>query len=420
MNDPRSIAVAALDRVLGDGGYSNIVLDKCLTDAGVTGLDAAFAASLFYGTLERVLTLDHVIEKASGRQIKKIDKCCINILRTGVYQIYYMDKVHDGAAVNESVKLIKRTAKPFLSGFVNAVLRKITRDREAYLPDRSDTASYYSCSPSIVNELIEDYGEDETIRILECSFGGTETVVRVNNTKVSDGEFIKLAAEYGAECEVVMPHYVRLGGNTDLIKTPLYGNGLFHVQTLVSGICAETVGARRGDRILDACAAPGGKTFAMAENAFDDCHITALELHPHRAELIKKGADRLGLGSVNAVVADAALYEGNGILFDRVLCDVPCSGTGMMAEKPDIKYKDAAAFEGLRPVQLGIINNCSRLVRPGGRLVYSTCTLRKKENEYITAEFLKNNSEFRLVSQKTYLPKKRLSGFFIAVIERCS
>ena len=418
MADARQVTLKALDTVLLEDGFSNLALDKLIKAHDLSERDVSFSTSLFYGVIERKLTLDYVIEKASGKKIKKLDSFIVNILRMGIYQIFYMNSVHDGAAVNESVKLAKKTKKPFLSGFVNAVLRKVVREREAFLPSKENLSSYYSCDEGIIEGLIGDYGRENAEKILEHSLLSVPTTVRVNTLKTTAEELIEIFNGEGIECE-------KLNGTTLVIKkqgniTALqsYKNGLFHPQTTVSGLTAEAVGVKKGDMVLDACAAPGGKSFTMAEIMKNEGSITSLDLHPHRVELIEKGAKRLGINIIKAKTADATnFHEGE---YDKILCDVPCSGLGMLAEKPDIKY-NKGVFENteLTEIQENILKNCASLLKKGGRLVYSTCTLRRAENEDIVEKFIKENTEFSLVSQKTYMPHiDNTSGFFIAEIER--
>ena len=407
-----------MSAVVTDNGFSNLVIDKYINEAGLSPLDASFASALFYGTLERLKTVDYIIEQASGRKIGKIDKECINILRTAVYSMYYMDKVHDGAAVNEAVKLVKKTKKSFLSGFVNAVLRKISRDRESFKPSEENLEIFYSCDKSIVDSFVKDYGFDIAKEILENSLKNSETTLHINSLKITDDEFLSKLDNQGLEYEYLGHNKVKLKKSGDIENNPLYKDGLFHVQSLVSGLSAEAVGVKKGDTVLDTCAAPGGKSFTMAELMQNEGTIISCDIHAHRVELIKKGAERLGIKNIRPTLSDAT----NPILdikeFDKILCDVPCSGLGMLSEKPDIKYKKISNFAELPDLQYKILETSAKMLNKGGRLVYSTCTLRKAENECVTEKFINNNKEFEILSQKTYFPNEYGSGFFVSVIER--
>ena len=418
MADARKVAIKALSAVVTDNGFSNLVIDKYINEAELSPLDASFASALFYGTLERLKTVDYIIEQASGRNIQKIDKECINILRTAVYSMYYMDKVHDGAAVNEAVKLVKKTKKSFLSGFVNAVLRKISRDRESFLPKQDDLENFYSCDKSIVDSFVKDYGFDIAKEILENSLKNSETTLRINSLKITDDEFLSKLDNQEIAYEYLGDGKVKIRKSGDIENNPLYKEGLFHVQSVVSGISAEAVGVKSGDTVLDACAAPGGKSFTMAEIMQNKGTLISCDIHPHRVELIRKGAERLGVTNIRPTLSDATNPTLPITEFDKILCDVPCSGLGMLCEKPDIKYKKIKNFEELPQLQYKILETSAKMLKQGGRLVYSTCTLRKAENECVTEKFISNNQDFEIVSQKTYFPNEYGSGFFVSVIER--
>lgn len=418
MADARKVAIKALSAVVTDNGFSNLVIDKYINEADLSPLDASFASALFYGTLERLKTVDYIIEKASGRAIGKIDKECINILRTAVYSMYYMDKVHDGAAVNEAVKLVKKTKKSFLSGFVNAVLRKISRDRESFKPSEENLEIFYSCDKSIVDSFIGDYGFDKAKEILENSLKNSETTLRINSLKITDDEFLAKLDSQGFEYEYLGNSKVKLKKSGDIENNSLYKEGLFHVQSLVSGLSAEAVGVKKGDTVLDTCAAPGGKSFTMAELMQNEGTLISCDVHAHRVELIKKGAERLGIKNIRPTLSDATNPTLDIKEFDKILCDVPCSGLGMLSEKPDIKYKKISNFAELPDLQYKILETGAKMLKSGGRLVYSTCTLHKAENECVTEKFINNSKEFELVSQKTYFPNEYGSGFFVSVIER--
>lgn len=416
--DARTVAVRALDTLFREDGYANLVLGQALTAASLDGRDAAFASALFYGALERHRTLEYVIAAASGRPWERIDPACRGILLVASCQLLYMDKVPASAAVNEAVKQIKHTKKSYLGGFVNAVLRKIERDKSGFLPPADRPDLVYSCEPTLIASLLSDYGEEAAFAVLEHSLIPAPTVLRVNPLKTTDEAFLSALEADGREPTLAALHTVILGKPGSLENTSWYRDGLFHVQSRASALAAEALEATPGDRVLDCCAAPGGKTFTVAELMGDRGEIVAGDCHAHRVALIEAGAARLGLSSVHPRLLDAAAPHDTG-LFDRVLCDVPCSGLGMMAEKPDIKDKTTASFADLPPLQTAILTESASHLKPGGRLVYSTCTLRRAENEAVTAAFLAEHPAFRLLSEKTYFPHiDGTSGFYIAVMER--
>ncbi len=417
MANARKTALKALNDLFLNKGFSNLVIDKYIESDNLDSLDSAFASALFLGVTERLKTLDYIIEGASGRRTNKIDKEIINILRLGTYQLYFMDKVPDSAAVNESVKLAKASKKAFLSSFVNAVLRSMTRKGEELLPKKSDLANYYSCSDSIIESLIADYGE-RAEEILEYTLKKSETALRINPLKTDDGSFCERLESAGVEFEKLAKNSLKLKKSGDITALTGFGKGLFHIQSRLSQVTCETLEPKKGDRILDACAAPGGKSFTIAELCLDNCEIISCDIHPHRVKLIEKGAERLGIKSVKATLNDASKPNESLGLFDKILCDVPCSGLGMMCEKPDIKYNEIGNFSSLPDLQYKILSTSAKMLKRGGRLIYSTCTLRKAENENIVEKFIKNNTEYELVSEKTYFPSELGSGFFVSVIER--
>ena len=415
----RQTAAEALFALFSGDGYSNLVLENALKKAELSAQDASFASALFYGVVERKITIDHIIESASGRRIDKIDGCCIELLRIGVCQLLYMDKVPPSAAVNESVKLVKKTKKPFLSGFVNAVLRKIEREKGSFLPTPDRLDLYYSCNAETVNGLIADYGRENAEEFLKSTLVPAKTYLRVNTLKTDDITFAAELEKLGIGSCKTAEHCFSVKGTGDITATDLYKNGMFHVQSRASQLCAEALGAKKGERILDACAAPGGKTFTAAQMMQDSGEIISCDLHPHRVKLIENGAARLGLVCIKPTLCDASAIPDDFGKFDRILCDVPCSGIGMLSEKPDIKYKAPGDRSELEALQRRILFSAAGHLKKGGRLVYSTCTLRKRENEDAVSDFLSSHPDFALISQKTYFPHiDSTSGFFVAVTEK--
>lgn len=418
MADARTVAARALETLFRTGGYANLVLDEALKNNALDPRDTAFASALFYGALERHRTLEYILETASGRPWEKIDGAVQPILLIAVYQLRLMDKVPASAAVNEAVRQVKKTKKPYLSGFCNAVLRKIDREPHAFDPPADRLDLIYSCDPTLIDSLIADYGKEDAVAFLEHSLTPAPTVIRVNPLQTTDEDLLKCFADEGKEPQLLAPHAILLKKPGNLETTAWYQNGHFHVQSRASMMAAEALEARPGDRVLDACAAPGGKTFTLAEQMENRGEIVAFDCHPHRVTLIEKGAERLGLTCVHPALCDASRPHDAG-QFDRILCDVPCSGLGMMAEKPDIKDKTPDSFADLTAVQAAILRQSAAHLKAGGRLVYSTCTLRKAENENIVSAFLNETPAFHLLYDKTCFPHKDgTSGFYYAVIER--
>lgn len=400
-----------------DGAYSNIALDKSLSRKAD---DRAFVTALFYGVTERRMTLDHIIRGYSTTEFDDIDVQTLQLLRMGLYQLLYMD-VPESAAVNETVKLCAHSSK----GFVNAVLRAFIRDGKPIKLDGLDELSAlsvkYSCARWIVKLWVNCYGPERTERMLAASFGRPPVYARVNTLECDADDLI-----YELACDNVKSeryndseNCVVIGSAGSIEELTAYKNGLFHVQDLSSQRCCEALCPCESDTVIDLCAAPGGKSFTIAEMMRGKGKVYSYDLHEHRVLLIKQGADRLGLDIIDARTGDASVFDETLPQADRVLCDVPCSGLGVIRRKPEIKYKKKADIEGLPEIQKKILQNAARYVKQGGRLVYSTCTLNRAENEDVAESFAAGNSDFTLKETKTYFPgEDDGDGFFYAVFER--
>ncbi len=423
MSNPRKVAAQALLRVEKDGAFSNIVLNDMIKSAELNKTDAAFATTLFYGVLERKITLDFYIRALSSQPLSKVSPLTLQVLRLGIYQILFMDKVPDSAAVNEAVKIIKKSKESRSFGYVNALLRRFLRERPS-LPETADARELsikYSCGESLVSELLNNYGFEETERFLADSLDKTDLYIRVNTLKNSSDELIELLNEQGITAEKTeVDSALKISGVGSIERNPLFLEGRFHVQDISSQICAALVDAKPGCSFIDLCAAPGGKTFTVTEYMQNSGEVVACELYEQRAGLIRDGAKRLGLSSIKTATADATVLNPDFCeRFDRVLCDVPCSGSGVISRKPDIKYKDFSDVAELVIIQGVILENGFKYLKKGGKLVYSTCSIIKDENEKVVEAFLEKNSSAKLVLQRTYLPQTDgTDGFFTALIEK--
>ena len=387
------------------GAYSNLALDGALRNGDLSAAEKRFASRLFYGVTERKLTLDYILGIYGKKPVKKLDLEVLTALRMGLYQMLYCDGIPDSAAVNESVNLVRAAGKSSAAGYVNAVLRNIIRNGAAYeLPKDmiKRLSAEYSCNEDIVRLLCGAYPREAVISLLASSFETSDLTVRVNTLKISADELAEKFTEAGAE-NVRFPDIGILGGKcliaegisgTAVNELRMYKDGLFHVQDISSQLCCEALAPKPGDTVIDLCAAPGGKTFTISELMDGRGVIYAGELHKKRADIIANGAARLGLENITAYEGNAAVFDEKLPQADKVLCDVPCSGLGVMRGKPEIKYKDVSDLSQLCGIQRRILGNASRYVKPGGVLVYSTCTLNPAENRCITEEFLNEHSDF--------------------------
>ena len=383
------------------GGYSNIALGGMFSKTdSLSDRDKAFAARLFYGVTERRLTLEHIIGAYVSKPLSKLDRQVRITLMMGAYQIMYMDNVPDSAAVNESVSLVKKLGKASASGMVNAVLRSIIRDGKKLPPVKGDKydkmAVEYSCPAELIRRICEGYGEENAVSLLEASLLPSVTVLRTNVLKTTSEELISSLESRGisAKASEFEEHAVICSDLRDVERDPDFIAGKYHVQDYSSQLCCKAVAPERGETVIDICAAPGGKTFTMAEMMGDEGKIFACELHEKRTGLIIKGAQRLGIGCIEAVTNDARVYNERLPMADRVLCDVPCSGYGVIRGKPEIRYKPLSEASRLPEIQLDILRTACRYVKDGGVLVYSTCTVNNEENERVIEKFLGENSDF--------------------------
>lgn len=398
MADARKTALHALLRVSVGDGFSNIVLDEALQKADLSAADVAFASAVFYGVIERRLTLDAWID----RYAKKAPSAPLvrEVLRLGAYQIAFMDRVPDSAAVNESVGLVKDTQEFRAAGFVNAVLRQIVRDQRILLDFRGDSEQAlsvrYSAPVWLIRNLIADYGRENAVGFLADSLSVPPIYIRVNTLKISAEELkSRLTAQGISAADTPLATALRLDRPGSFEKNPLFLDGLFFAEDLASQLCVEVLAPKAGETVLDLCAAPGGKSFAAALKMQGRGRVVSCDLYESRCRLIEDGRRRLGLDMIEPMVNDAAKTVPEGS-FDRVLCDVPCSGFGIIRRKPDIKYKNPDDLKELPPLALSILENGASAVRAGGRLVYSTCTLRKSENQKVVGRFLSAHPEFTL------------------------
>ena len=380
---------------------------------------------LVYGVIERKITLDYILSQFLTQPLKKLNPQVLTVLRMGVYQIKFLDKVPDSAAVNESVKLVKKIKCAFASGLVNSVLRKISTNEIKY-PETDniifDLSIKYSCPKELVKHYVDDYGIEDTEEFLKDSIGNAPIVLRVNTLKTTADALIKLLSSENTtatKCDDIENALVLTDGGA-VFKTKAYRDGLFHVQDKASQICVFKLDPKPNEVVFDMCASPGGKSFTIAEKMKNIGELYSFDLYDHRVKLISDGAQRLGINIINANVGDASQFNDALPKADKILCDVPCSGLGVIRRKPEIRYKDLDFVDNLCELQYNILSCSAKYLKQNGVLVYSTCSLNKKENEDICDKFLAENNDFQKVEDYiTLWPHKNATdGFFIAKFKK--
>ena len=432
MQTPREICMKLLVSTEKNNSFSNIALDKTLTKyTALRDIDKRFISALYYGVIERRITLDEIIRKYSSRPIDKLSDAVRQILRMGLYQLLYMDSVPDNAAVNESVILAKDNKNPAVSGFVNALLRNFIRDGKKLPTNKSkiyNLSVEYSCPEWLIEMWIRDYGEDVCLSMLKSSIGRAPVTVRLNTCKFSFDEIVLELKEEGVSYIIseTVPDCLELFGCGPIEKLSAYTKGMLHVQDVSCQICVGELDAKPNDTVLDMCSAPGGKAFTVAEIMNDIGSVLAFDLHEKRVNLIKGGAKRLGLECIKASLNNAKSYNPELPMADAVLCDVPCSGLGVIRRKPEIKYSDRVQLSGLPSVQYDILETSSKYVKAGGILVYSTCTVLREENDDVVEKFLSEHPDFEPVKLNRFTDYKQTitpdmfgsDGFFISKLRR--
>lgn len=401
MANTRTLAVKALLRV-GEGGFSNIVLDALLSGAQLEHRDKAFVSALFYGVLERRITLDKIIKKYSKTPLEELEPAVLECLRIGFYQLIYMNSVPDMAAANETVEAVKQLGYGKASGYVNGIMRAFIRNGKQFDFSRMDKigrlSAEYSAPIWLCKKWCNEYGDEKTETALRESLGSVPIFARVNTLKTNAEELLSTLAEENIKAVLVeeVPDAVRIYSAAPQ-STKAYKKGLFHVQDISSQLCAKALGAQKGELVLDVCSAPGGKTFTIAQLMENEGEIVACDLHVKRVGLIKNGAERLGLSIVSARTNDATVFNELMGTFDRILCDVPCSGLGVIRRKPEIRFKDPAEIAALPKIQYKIASTSAKYLAEGGTMIYSTCTLSKEENEQVVK---------RLIEEDGLVPEK--------------
>lgn len=435
----RQAAFVSLQKYENGGKYLNIEADTAIRRNALEGADRALYTNIVYGTVERRITLEYLLAQLCDRPLAKIDRNVAIILRMSLYQLRYLDRVPAYAVLQEAGELTRRFAAQSAVGFVNAVLREYERcGAEIAMPSpQADFERYLSVTYSypawFCALLVRCYGKRRAEAILKAFEKNPPLTLFPNLLKTDRAGLLRALRAEGIACDETRysPYGVRLSRHVPIDAITPLAQGLCFVQDEASQLAALALGAAPAQTILDSCACPGGKSFALALLCGDKAKIISCDLHENKLSLVRRGAEKLGIASVEAQARDSgAFYPPFENAFDRVLCDVPCSGLGVLSKKPDIREKKEEEIERLPAVQRRILENCARYVRPGGELVYSTCTVHPAENEEQIKVFLREHPEFSLQpfmlgqetvqGMQTLLPDRYagMDGFFIAKLRK--
>ena len=434
----RETALRVLAACRNNNAWADAALKAQLNRDGLVGADAALCSRMVYGVMQNQLLLDFYLAAYCSQKPDHLQQPLTEILRLGAYQILFLDRVPDSAAVNTSVELAKLSGRGQAAGLVNAVLRKVSQNKENLpeIPQR-DEVKYlsirYSHPKWLVKRLLLLLGRTETEALLALDNGTPPLTVQINPLKTTAEELTRELSAWGvtAKPHAWVPGCLELSGTGDLTTLSAFYNGRFTVQDAAAHLIVCAADFTRGQKVLDVCAAPGGKSFAAAFAMENEGSILSCDLHENKLKRIREGAQRLGITCIDTVCADGrAFREEWAGQFDTVVCDVPCSGLGIIRKKPDIRYKDAREFAALPEIQRAILSNSARYVKAGGLLVYSTCTILPEENERVTDDFLSAHPEFTYESfslpNGEYVPghitlwpqRSNTDGFYLSRMRR--
>lgn len=408
----------AIDR---DGQYSHLVLRDVLDKYQyLSKQERAFLTRLTEGTIERMLTLDYVIDQFSKTKVKKMKPLIRELMRLSVYQIMYMDGVPDAAVCNEAVKLARKRGFSGLSGFVNGVLRSVARGWKNVTFQNESVR--YSVPEWIIDGWNADYGRDVTEKMLEAFMQPAKITVRTNTQKCTPEELKDRLSQEGVTVEAIegISYAFALSGFDYLAGLGSFQDGWFYVQDISSMTVAHAADPKKGDYIIDVCAAPGGKSSHLAELLDGSGMVEARDLTEYKVGLIEENILRHDLHNMKAVQQDATLFDETSVeKADILICDLPCSGLGVIGRKSDIRYKmTAEKAHDLAVLQQEMLDTVWKYVKRGGKLIYSTCTIHKEENEDNVAAFLQKHPQFTLVEQRQIFPMEGSDGFFVAKMIR--
>ena len=395
----RKLALDLLNKTEKAGQYSNIAIDNAIKANALDKKDSAFLCVLVYGVIERKITLDYIINALSSLSPSKIELSIRNTIRMGLYQLLYLDKIPTHAAINESVELCNKRSR----GFANAILRNYLRKKdEISFPDKEASpieylSVTYSFPTAICNRFCEIFGFEKCQKILASFCEDRGMTLRVNTLKNSREELLELLESRGISASPSPLSPCGISVNRASVEEVGLNDGLCLVQDEASQLSVLALGAKSGDRVLDICACPGSKSFGAAIEMSNAGEIRSFDLHENKLSLVKSGAERLGISIISTKAQDGRCFDPELESYaDKIICDVPCSGFGVMSKKPEIRYKDPSASSELPTIQYDILCNASKYLKEGGVLVYSTCTLFPEENEKNIEKFIATHENFEL------------------------
>ena len=428
VND-RELILEILLAVTRDGEYSHIALRNVLENYQyLDKSERAFITRVTEGTLERMIELDYIINQFSKTKVNKMKPVIRTIIRSAVYQLKYMDSVPDSAVCNEAVKLAGKRGFSGLKGFVNGVLRNISRNLDnVKYPDKSDTVKWlsviYSMPEWIITEWLKNYDREMVEKMLQAFLAERPTTIRCNLSQISREKLAEELKKEGVKvrlCDTV-DSALFISGYDYLGALESFRTGHFQVQDISSMEVAEWADPKEDEYIIDVCAAPGGKSLHLADKLAGKGHVEARDLTPYKVDLIRDNIARIGIDNIEAVCQDATVYdEASEKKADILIADLPCSGLGVLGKKTDLKYKmNPDTQEELVHLQRKILSVVHRYVKSGGKLLYSTCTIHRAENQENAAWFAEQYPEFELVRERQFLPGvDDIDGFYIAEFVR--
>ena len=437
MDIVREIALKTLYKIDKEEAYSNIALDENIRENKnkLDDRDIGFISEIVYGVTSWKLTIDEIIKKYSKLKLKKISPWILNILRMGIYQIVFLDKVPKSAAVNESVNLAKRYGHKGSSNFVNAILRKVEKkDYEAFfeIENPIERISKTTSMPVwMIEELLKENDIEKVEEICKASNIKPKVAIRINRLKTNKQELENLLKERDIVFkEGKLEDFLILEKTKNIEQLDLFKQGYFTVQDEGAGLIAKVVDPKPNELVLDACSSPGGKTTYMAELMEDKGEIIAWDLHPHRVQLVEENAKRLNIHIIKTECQDAMVYKKEYTeKFDKILLDVPCLGIGVLKRKPDIKWKRKPEdIEEITQIQQKILDTCSKYLKAKGQMVYSTCSIFTEENDKVIENFLEKNQNFEYTKIKMskienmdkiqLYQNEETDGFFICKLQK--